>query len=294
MGWETRISSSARKTLEGLDHLVCQEGGIWNIEKKCNSLKQLFACLGTKAVGQANLDAGWRRAIEEGLLPLLKDNLSALETDDSYSQAWEKILQEHGNADALPNGIHSASLNAHLFIEENESIKNNDRGVFLQFPRSKEEKYLRQLFGLSRTSLLYEFINLDKKDINENSELRDLAIHETLLGLVNIDAECDHAQGKLPVHQYVLSALVLENVHKAGTFKNKSPARSPFTIVIESSFKYQNQSYVLKVSPKHKVSLKRETIPSNNPIFRIRRQLINKIAHDCLEYHNRPGYIFFP
>ena len=125
---------------------------------------------------------------------------------------------------------------------------------------------------------------------------------KTKLQILELGPECDHVQGKVSTHRYLLCLLV--PISLIGSFdgspKNGKPTRSP---------KYKNESVMdigritlktpspndwhLLISCKCFMSLAAKTRIDGHQRIRLRRALIEEVAHRYATYARRPGVMRF-
>jgi hypothetical protein len=141
--------------------------------------------------------------------------------------------------------------------------------------------------------------------IRQEFATRDLDAEEksaTKLHIVELGPECDHVQGKVSTHRYLLALLVPSALIGAftGGAKGKKAPDSP---------RYRNESVLdagkvslkttapgewhLLVSCRCFMALASQNAIQGQPSFRLRRALIEEVAHRYVTYARRPGVMRF-
>jgi hypothetical protein len=134
--------------------------------------------------------------------------------------------------------------------------------------------------------------------------LRASAYTETILGLVEVSADCDQAQRKTKLHRYLLAALIPNEFKEITAFETNGVDRETAHegIYKTPTLSIDNKEYILKLSFKYQFgtnpkSLVNEVLYENSwlgtPKFRLREQILADIVFKCAQYATRPGIICF-
>ncbi len=291
--WEDRAARAAARTTDRLFELVKTSSN------PTADWENLLAFLACEAVGQQEATASLTVALDAALLPLLEDQLSLIGNEPApAAEDVQRLLDIVSAAGTRkrPAVVSAAQLNTSYLIEE-------------LAPASGARMWARGTV----TALGSRFINSgpfvnafghdDAALIRQEFATRDLDAEEkssTKLHVVEIGPECDHVQGKVSTHRYLLALLVPSALIGAFTGVEKGSKKIP------SSLRYRNDSVMdigkvslksgewhLLVSCRCFMALAAKTDVDGKPSFRLRRALIEEVAHRYSTHARRPGVMRF-
>lgn len=289
--WEMRAAEAAAKTTNTVFLLTPTQIA----EQRTKSWESLLAFLAAEAVGPEVAPQSIDAALDSALLPILEDQLSFIGGPPATP-----IPETHPLRVALsvsprplrPDGISVAQLNAGYLIDEAGAASPKgefERGMVIQLPGSfiNSGPFIRQ-FGKERSDLIREEFLLKDKVVTAE-QLSQLTLH-----IVELGPECDHVQGKLSTHRYLLALLVpsalisLCHSKKLG-YKNLS--------VIDAglmAFKRSPQDeFHLLISTRCYMTLAPGSALGGLCRFRLRRLSIEEVVHHYTTHARRPGVMRF-
>jgi hypothetical protein len=276
LNWEERVLSAAADTVSSIMTLAQATA----TDRK-QRLRQLLYHLATAAVGRMHVFTDRFRAVNEALLPILADRISALRgTDDS---SWNAAFDTAEEKSAL-SPEDAARLNTFSHIAEGDPAaaagsdisSGDERGAVVELPAFLSGDHFERHFGIAQANAAEQQFRC-KDYIPEDARFRWV--------LVQIQAACDYAQhqpGPLPF------ALGME-MPEASFNRNSPPAalwRPPA---------YMRNSAVrqMVVNSRFTVSIERGLMTLRKPLFRIRDQLLAELINHCHTQGARPGSIAY-
>jgi hypothetical protein len=294
--WEDRAARAAARTTDRLFQLVKDSASVEN------DWARLLAYLACEAVGQQEAGEGLTSALDEALLPLLEDQLSLIGNEPSPAaedvQRLLDLVSVEGSREC-PAAVATSQLNTSYLIEEfghETGTRMWARGTVTELGTGfVNSGPFINAFGLDDATL-----------IRQEFATRDLDAEEkrsTRLHIVELGPECDHVQGKVSTHRYLLALLVPGSLIGAfiGGAKGKKLPSSP---------RYRNDSVMdigklsLKTSQEKEshlliscrcfMALAAKTSIGGKPRFRLRRSLLEEVAHRYATHARRPGVMRFP
>ncbi|SFP97701.1 hypothetical protein [Ralstonia sp. NFACC01] len=298
--WENRVAQAAATTTNRLFDLVKASG------TATDDWEQLFACLACEAVGHHQARENPTDALDEALLPLLEDQLSVLGDGNiaaANSPQWLRDLLNSERSPRRPRSVSTAQLNTSYLIEQFNGEGQPEmweRGVVTALgPAFLNSGPFVRAFGLEATELIR-----DEFATRTDMEAGELA--QTKLHIVELGPECDHVQGKMKTHRYLLALLVPDSLIDAFSGQQKRGTKAP------SNKRYGNESVMdvgrlalespplqtpgdwhLLVSCRRFMSLAVKTKIDGTPRFRLRRALMEEVAHRYATHARRPGVMRF-
>lgn len=287
--WEMRASEAAAKTTNAVFSLT----QVQTSEERTKEWESLLAYLGTEAVGQTiaatNIDA----ALDSALLPILEDQISFVGGNSTV-----KISDTHplhvalsGSRPKRPKGISVARLNASYLIDEAGAASPKgefERGMVFQLPGSfvNSGDFMRQ-FGREKSELLHkEFLCSDGVTAEQISALP--------LHVIELGPECDHVQGKVSTHRFLLALLVPVALmslceKKRGGYNNDSVMNAG-----QIAFKRAPaDEFNLLISTRCFMALAPGASIGGQCKFRLRRISIEEVVHRYTSHTRRPGVMRF-
>ena len=294
--WEDRVARATASTTDRLFELVKSSA---NASVDWENLLGFLAC---EAVGQEAAKEGLTTALDAALLPLLEDQLSLIGNEPAAAaedvQRLLDIVSVVGKC-KRPASVENSQLNSSYLIEEVTADSVTPmwtRGMVtaLESDFINSESF-QKAFGLSESALIrQEFAPED---------LTFLVAQSARLHIVELGPECDHVQGKISTHRYLLALLVPASNLWAFTIGGKASKKST------GSSRFRNDSVMdigkislstshpgewhLLVSCRCFMSLAAKTHIAGKPCFRLRRALVEEVAHRYSTYARRPGVMRF-
>lgn len=295
--WEARVAMAAGRSLNGLLKLA-MNGRSWTTDTRIDGdLSNLLGSIACAATGQKKALADLARSIDEGLLPLMEDQLATLKVESSYSELWNNAVPA-GCIPKRPTGnpVDVAGMNRHYLIEEGEGLQKGDRGVWVGLAEAHAtDQEIQKLLGYSqRKELLGEFLEIPKK---VEADERDRIINSVRLGFLELGAECDHAQGKVGLLRFALSVMIPAE-HKEYTMFTESGSTKKREIKHQAIHRFPTMRIggsdkIIKVNFRFILGLTPDSDILGDPLFRVRRQVLNEIAYKCAQHLARPGIVSF-
>lgn len=294
--WEARVAMAAGRSLGGLLRLAMNDRDWTTATPIDQELAKLLGSASCAAVGFKRAKADVARAIEEGLLPLIEDQLATLQTEPTYSQLWTAAVP----AACIPripsgNSVDAAGMNRHYLIEEGNGVAKTDRGVWVELADvHATDAGIKKLFGFAnKNALLGEFLEVP----SHYKRLKPKVKTRVRVGLLEIGAECDHAQGKVGLHRFALCVLIPAEYKRYTYFSGGKPRVKRDTknnaIHRFPLLKINNTEMIIKVNFRYILGLTASSEILGAPLFRVRRQVLNEIAYKCAQHLARPGFVAF-
>jgi hypothetical protein len=291
--WEMRAAEAAAKTTDAVFSLT--QAPI--AEQRTKEWESLLAFLAAEAVGPEvaprNIDA----ALDSALLPILEDQLSFV-----GGTSATPISETHPLRIALsviprpprPDGISVARLNASYLIDEAGAASPRgefERGMVIQLPGSfiNSGLFIRQ-FGKERSDLVRaEFLLKDKAKAATSEQIGKLTLH-----VVELGPECDHVQGKVSTHRYLLALLIPSAL--IGLCKTKSGGLNNASVIDAGLMAFKKtplEEFHLLISTRCYMTLAPGFALGGLCRFRLRRLSIEEVVHHYTTHARRPGVMRF-
>lgn len=291
--WEERVGQAGARTTNRLFDLVkgaAQPADEW---------EALLAYLACEAIGVDEARADLTKALDSALLPLLEDQLSQMGGEPAAAaEDVQRLIDRFppGGRPPRPASTSVSQLNASYLIEEvsqTESGRMWDRGMVYELGGAHLDSgaFVRS-FGLAAGELIQEEF--------ATRELKDEERRRAKLHVVEVGPECDHVQGKMVTHRYLLALLVPADLLDKFILKSKK----------SNNVRYSNESihdlgevalreapgltWHLLISCRSFMTLAAKTVVEGRCRFRLRRAPLEEVVHRYVTHVRRPGVMRFP
>lgn len=315
INWESRILNASKGTSDSLFKLTkpTDVTGASYQESHIAEMQKVLAVIGNETLGTVNAKDEPGIAVDLGLAPVLQDQLSSMYGDDDDD--WTRAVPEIGSYSVTIPSYIKSKLNSFFHLEEVEvGYPKNCKGVFVELDSDilsdeyKKKKLEMKLGRSIKNILMEEFIStipIDGFSRKGCSTFREQARSESILGFVEVSADCDQAQKKVKLNRYLLAILIPIKYKNLTVFENKDGELRETNhegIYKAPVIQVGEEEYILKLSFKYQLG----TTPSalvhgeeyvntwfGNTLFRLREQLLNDISFKCSQYSTRPGIVCF-
>ena len=143
LDWERRVLRATGRTVSSILDLAAGE----STGERPKIVGRVLSRLAIEAVGANNVEADPLRAVNEALLPILADRISALRSSGSHEEIWSEALE---SLRGLPTLSHenTARLNSLIHIAEPDTAATAERGIVVGLP-SRYRRRFERCFGIS-------------------------------------------------------------------------------------------------------------------------------------------------
>ena len=303
--WEDRVYSAAVKTTNRLFELTRS----YENEDQVQQWSNLLAYLSAQAVGGSLAKKDVLPALDQALLPLIEDQLSILDQSvGDYALNTNSIasaIDEKGRVER-PEKISASSLHTGYLVEEIPHGKNwlpSTRGMVTELSGAfVNSGHFSQCFGVERANLIQKEFATNGVVLT-NEELWKIRLH-----VIELGAECDHVNSKISTHRYLLGLLIPKDKmdlfsgygrnptrkqrDKNPVYNNESIINAGMFTLINSNAEDGNE-WGLLISCRCFMALAAGKIVDGKPKFRLRRALLEEVAHRYVTYARRPGVMRF-
>lgn len=287
--WDSRVAAAAARTTNQLFRLAGESANrstIWG---------QLLAYLACESSGHAKAIQNPGEALDSALLPLLEDQLALISREpNDCAGALSEIAGALVTRPELPKAIKSEELNSSYLIEEltaDSLYKVSDRGVVTKLGGAfiNSGEFVRA-FGMDDGALIRAEFVLTELTLQEKSQVK--------LHVVEIGPECDHVQGKISTHLYVLALLVPASLLLAKCVEHRKGKILKYRnlSILDSgalSLTGKAEPHHLLISCRCFMALAPKTVAHGEPQFRLRKELLNEVLHQYTTHARRPGVMRF-
>ena len=254
-----------------------------------DTLKNLLAFIGTAAAGVAPAAAQPARALDLGMGEILIDRFSNSVDEKRYRKLVAQTLGPVIAAQPVFRDKHrvASALNTFFHVDVNvKGAKTNERGVVILGAKH----LLGTKLGMTHDQLLQSEFLFPAKNTAEGTALYAALPGDAQLVLMEIGADCDHAQPKPRSIRYLVGFEVPKK-YKDLLIRNNKSAFPPLHCL--GPWLINSAEMYLIVSTRRFITWQHSKPPSGKVRYRLRTTLVNKLLHEYSAWHSRPGVVEF-
>jgi len=291
--WESRASDAAARAVNQVHACARDDGGDPRVTS--DSIRKVLARIAVAAAGEASASDGPARALDTGMIDILVDQFGASVEDPDYKAAATKAIGESVKAAVVfQDEVQTmAALNTFFQVDkEITSVKAGDRGVVVSAsPFKKNDLGFRPLDLLTEFLIPYELFPEGRRV--EMKALLDAFRRSAEFVLVELGADCDHAQDTARTRRYLLGLEVPVMFSELLRFPENGKLRSE-ALQLLGPWSIDGKTLFFVVSCRRFwVWQDKKPHVQGKVKFRLRASLVNKLLHHYSTFHSRPGIIEF-
>ncbi len=280
--WESRIGVSATSTMNSLHSIALGEATASG-KTPSEALRTVLAKITIEAVGEKNAIEDPTGGVDAGLLDLVIDELATNKRTADYVNIVAETLSTEINADPKVDPDTRSRLNTHLHVELSPATRNIvTRGAVFEIG----EDGLKTISGQEVGQLLdSEFL----PTANPSDQLRQ----STKIRLIEIGADCDHAQRKPRTIRLLLAAEIpCEHLSEKQRKDTRKLEGQHDALVALGPWKIDDKDRVLLVSLRRFVTIQVWQCPDDlKMLYRFRKPIADMLLYKYTTHSNRPGII---
>lgn len=297
--WESLLAEAASNTMREL----FGEARAISSENPSEAFQEVLATIATEAIGRKNAKDEPLVGLTEGLLDLVVDQLR---TASSSQIAEEVVAAELGKSikegpQQLP-GTTSARINrifqAELFPAGSLPERVSRGLVVRPTTEALQQAGLHEAWErFIWSEILHDPARLNKEDPQREELLKRKEEVQAAVKplLIEVGADCDHAQRKPRTHRYLIAAEVPSEYVTDFLMSTAPDRRTPFVSdAIErlGPWPHDGREVSIAVCCKRFFGIQTEKLPNGSaPVMRIRSALVNHLLHKYSVLATRPGFI---
>lgn len=280
--WESRVGVAAASTMKSIHSIAAAEGAAC-AKTTTAALEALLAKITIEAVGQNNAAEDPTMGLDAGLLDLVVDELGS----NSHTRDYVAVVEE-----ALVDAILAAPavvpdtrnrLNTHLHVEVSPTARDIvTRGAVFEIG----DEALKNLCGQEVRQLL------ETEFLAKASPSDDL-LNAARIRLIEIGADCDHAQRKPRTIRLLLAAeLPIESLNEKQKADVRKLERQHDALTLLGPWKIGGRDCVLLVSLRRFVTIQEWACPGSlTMLYRVRKSVADLVLYKYTVHSNRPGIV---
>ncbi|MGB6153694.1 MAG: hypothetical protein WBG48_17055 [Pricia sp.] len=225
------------------------------------------------------------KAINEGLLPLLNNEISKIESATDWKELMKPLFSaKRFNEIELPENILQQDVNGIFHIEKGSGMK-DVRGTVL--PINEDEGLLASLNILNKNEWFNNIIpflssqNQEKKTVRENSQLI----------AVEISAACDYSNQKKRINKYILGFIT--PAIDVSSHLDKSRRSDSSYHVGGCTFKFENKSFQIWLNLNYVFGCAIDDSRLGEPLFVLKKEIMDMIGNKYASHISRIGITSF-
>jgi len=292
--WEGRASEAAARAVNQIHS--CATHDSTDPAKASESIGKILGKIAVATVGQKAAIESPARALDAGMIDILTDQFGISVTDAEYQGAVESAIGSSvkGEIEFSDKVSTYADLNTFFHVDtEVASAKAGERGVVISAkPFTKSDLGFRtgDLFSNEFVMPWETFPPGEQEGAKKLSdEFRGVAEFV----LVELGADCDHAQDVLRTRRYLVGLEVPLKYLKTVLFHSNNKLRSE-ALQLLGPWKIEGETKYLLVScARFWTWQDRKPHASGKVKYRLRASIVNKLLHNYTAWSSRPGIVEF-
>lgn len=280
--WESRVGVAAASTMKSI-HSIAVAEAIAGGKAPAAALESVLAKITLEAVGTKNAVEDPSVGFDAGLLDLVVDELGSNSHAQDYAIIVEETLADAISATPSVAPDTRSRLNTHLHVEVSPLAREVvTRGAVFEI----DEKALSDLCGQTATHLL-------KTEFLPDAGPSDDLLSEARIRLIEIGADCDHANRKPRTIRLLLAAeLPVKHLTNKQKTDPEKLERQHDALALQGPWKINDQDTVLLVSLRRFVTIQEWSCPmSLKMLYRVRKQIADSLLYKYTTHSNRPGIV---
>jgi len=286
-GWESRATEAAARAVnEVVNHA---RGDVQDRMQVGESTKRVLASIAREAVGRTRAEADPARSLDAGMAEILNDQFSISVENAEYSKVVRAALEveiksktKFANADRM-----AAALNTFFHVDTLVgSAKTTERGVVVP----GKSLFTERLLGGTHAGLLRDdFILMPKSTEEAKKQVAELEKKAELL-LVEVGADCDHAQAKPRTLRYLVAFQIPRQYIKLVRGSDGKLRHDALQLLGPWDI---DGGIFLLVSCRRFFTWQDTKPPKGKVKYRLRNSVVNKLLHHYSTVSSRPGIVEF-
>lgn len=291
--WEVRAANAASRAVNEIHD--CSTSDEPDPSKVTEPIQRILAKIAVASAGQKYAAACPARALDGGMVDILADQLGVSVDDPEYLKVIERSIGEavKGKVEFRDEVKMFASLNAFFHVDtQPNSAGSSERGAVIPARTLKGElRFTPAEFLTSEFVQPWEvFPEADQERMR--ALLAELQRSAEFV-LVELGADCDHAQDNARTRRYLLGLEMPVKFLELAKFPSNKKLRSESSVLLGPWVIDREIRYLL-VSCGRFWTWQKKELPSNAKVkYRLRASVINKLLHAYASWSSRPGIVEF-
>ena len=292
--WETRASKAAAGAVNSI--YWCAKGDESAAERS-QSVKRIFAKVAVAASGESSAKTSPARAFDAGMTDIMVDQFGASVDEREY----QKIVQSSLDDAVKAGDIHlkddlkvSAALNTFFHVDAEVSTTSAaERGVVIPAKNfGKNDLGFRPIDYLTEFLIPWESVPEIRK-LEFRTLSSELKSKKPEFVLIEIGADCDHAQDTARTRRFLLGLEVPTRFTRLLKFPGNGKLRSDALELLGPWSLDGEEKYLLVSCRRFWIWQDKKPHDKSQVKYRLRGAIVEKLLHRYASWHSRPGIIEF-
>jgi hypothetical protein len=289
--WESRASEASAQAINKISDYARED--VNDPLKLAESIQRVLAEIAIASAGKKSAKESPGRALDGGMIEILADQIGASVEDSNYQSVLQTAIGDAvQEKPVFQNELQMFSaLNTFFHIDtEVGSAKAGDRGVVISAKSAKGE------LGFKPDSHLTEFLQPSTVFAERQPEMAELEREfrgSSEFVLIELGADCDHAQDSVRTRRYLVGLEIPEKFLELARYPTNQKLRSE-ALQLLGPWRIDNQiKYLLVSCGRYWTCQQREPLKNVKVKYRLRASLVNQLLHHYSVWSSRPGIVEF-
>jgi len=292
--WESRAAEAAALAVNEVHR--CARADAEDASRVSEGLRKTLAKIAVAASGSTAAQAGPARALDAGMLDIVVDQFGASVDQPEYAAIVQGSIGAAmaGEINFSDNVAMYAELNTFFHVDREISMaKSWDRGIVIpaQPPIDGNILGFKPVELLTAEFLFPHELFPQTQQAQIQEELKQMRQTGAFV-LVEMGADCDHAQDHFRTRRFLVGLEVPENlVHLANPGADGKLRNGALELL--GPWKLNGTVKYLLVSCRRFWTWQKRTPPPGAAMYRLRASLVDKLLHRYSSWSSRPGIVEF-
>ena len=292
--WESRAAEAAASAVNQIHGCATIDSP--QPERRIDSVQKVMAKVAVAAAGESAAQDNPAGALDAGMVDILVDQFGVSVDAPSYQAVVKAALGEAVKAAVAfrDEVAMAAALNTFFHVDDDtSSAKAGDRGVVIA-----TGGFNKNDLGFKPIDYLHEFL-IPHETFESGRRAEMKALYEACrksaeVVLIELGADCDHAQNTARTRRYLLGIEVPVRFTELLTFPDNRKLRSE-ALQLLGPWRLGGQIKWLLVSCRRFWAWQERTPHAKGTVkYRLRASIVSKLLHHYATFHSRPGIVEFP
>ncbi len=294
--WESRAAEAASSAVNEVHR--CARVDEPDPRRASESLGKVTAKIAVAASGLSSAKESPARALDAGMIDILVDQFGSSVDEQNYVAVMQKAIGSLVQARLRFTNESQLFAELNTFFHVDREITNAtawDRGVVVPVKAPIDDGVL----GFSPQGLLGSEFIFDANQFDKAHRLEIQALIDALTGspefvLVELGADCDHAQNKHRTRRYLLGLELPDEYLRLASHPTKHHLRHG-AIEALGPWRIGGENVSLLVSCRRYWTWQGNEPPAASQVkYRLRASVVDKLLHHYTVWSRRPGVVEFP
>jgi len=284
--FESNASIAGEKTINNIHKIVPKEDKWGESEVLFENLSKVLSKIAASTLGFEHSKEQPSKAVYEGLLPLLNNEIINCESAIDWEQLLKPLYEAEKYSKLVSPSIELQRKINGIFHIENPNENKSERGAVIEIDISTDSL---KSFNIDNLEVWIQSL-LSIKDGEARNELRERLLKNSKLIAIEISAACDHSNKKKRINKYILG-LITEPI-KENDINIKGRIESSYHLG-GCDFSFGTNEFQIWLNLNFVFGAIPEDNRLNNSLFILKKEIMDMLGNKYASHISRIGITSF-